>query len=123
MNTITQVFETSRLEQSSGSDAVQLCFIISDARIDSDNRDRLSHIMRTMAEKHILAVLVIIDCTEDIKNSIFETRIVEFTPSGISTSGYLENFPFPFYVVIQKMDTLPEVLSAALKQWFEMVSK
>ena len=119
---VTHVFDEAKAQQASNSETLQLCFIISDARIDSDNRSKLSQIMRTMAEQHILAVLVVIDCTEDSANSIFNTRIVEFTPTGVITSQYLENFPFPYYIVIQNMDSLPEVLSAALKQWFEVVS-
>lgn len=79
--------------------------------------------MRDLAEKHILVVLVIIDCTDDTENSIFLTKVVEFTPTGVTTFSYLENFPFPYYVVIQQMESLPEVLSGALKQWFEMVRR
>lgn len=121
LRSIQEIFETARLTLSSGSDTLQICFVISDARIDSDNRLSLNSIMRDLAEKHILVVLVIMDCTDDAENSIFVTKVVEFTPTGISTFNYLENFPFPYYVVIQHMDSLPDVLSGALKQWFEMV--
>lgn len=122
---VTPIFEKSRASSSSsilGTIVLQICFIISDARIDSDNRERLSKIVREMAEKHILAVLIIIDKNADSKDSIFNTKIVNFTPSGIVTKGYLENFPFPYYVAIQSVETLPEVLSDAMKQWFELVN-
>jgi midasin len=123
LSSITPVFEQARLQMSSGAaDTLQLCFIVSDARIDSDNRLKLSHIMREMAERHVLAVLVVMDCVEDTSNSIFATKVVEFTPTGIVTSNYLDNFPFHYYIVIQKMESLPDVLAAALRQWFEMVS-
>jgi midasin len=33
----------------------------------------------------------------------------------------MDNFPFPFYIVIQQLDGLSETLAEALKQWFELV--
>jgi midasin len=35
----------------------------------------------------------------------------------------MENFPFPFYVVLKEINSLPTIITEALKQWFEMVSK
>jgi midasin len=35
----------------------------------------------------------------------------------------MENFPFPFYVVLREINTLPIIMIEALKQWFEMVTK
>jgi len=32
---------------------------------------------------------------------------------------YFDGFPFPFYLVIRDIQTLPEVLADALRQWFE----
>ena len=40
---------------------LQLCFVISDARIDSDNRSQIDDIVRHFAEQHVLVVLIIID--------------------------------------------------------------
>jgi midasin len=108
---------------SSVSDAVvlQLCFVISDARIDSDNRERLEHIIRELSERHILVVLVIIDRNENPKDSIFNTRTVSFRGNQVVTSSYFDEFPFPYYVAIQQLDALPAVLADALKQWFELI--
>ena len=123
LQAVLPMFEEARLNSaSSGTVTLQICFVISDARIDSDNRERLNNIVRQLAEKHILAVLVIIDKNENSKDSIFETKSVEFTPSGIVTKRYLDDFPFPYYVAIHHIDALPEVLADALKQWFELVS-
>jgi midasin len=106
---------------SNSSTILQLCFIISDARIDSDNRRRLEGIVREMAERHILVLLVIIDKNDNKNDSIFNTRTVEFHGNKLVTSGYMDNFPFPFYIVIQQLDGLSETLAEALKQWFELV--
>ena len=106
---------------SSDSLKMQLCFVISDARIDTDNRESLTALVRQFAEQHVLVVLLIIDRNEDSKNSIFSTKTVEFTDKGIVTKAYLDNFPFPYYAAIQRLEGLPEVLADALKQWFQMV--
>ena len=119
------VFEKAKSASSSSSLSnsvvLQLCFVISDARMDSDNRERLDKTVRELAEKHILVVLVIIDHNSDPKNSIFNTRMVNFVDNKVVTTGYFDDFPFPYYVAIQHLDALPDVLADALKQWFELV--
>jgi len=117
------LFEQARDNSASsvGSTTLQLCFVISDARIDTDNREDLHKLVRRMAEKHILVVLIIIDKNADEKDSIFNTQTISFTPQGIVTRAYLDGFPFNYYLTISNIERLPEVLSDALKQWFEMV--
>lgn len=100
---------------------LQICFVISDARIDSDNREKLESTVRSLSEQHILVVLVIIDCNEDAKDSIFNTKSVSFVGNKVMTKSYFDDFPFPYYVALQKVEALPDVLSDALKQWFELV--
>jgi hypothetical protein len=113
---------TSSASASSDTAVLQICFLMSDARVDSDNRQRLEHIIRTMSEQHILVVLVIIDCNQDARDSIFQTKSIKFTPDQqIITSHYFDDFPFPYYVAIQEVGKLPDVLADALKQWFELI--
>lgn len=79
-------------------------------------------VVRAMAEQHILVVLIIIDLNADPKDSIFNTRSVEFRGDRVVTTSYLDNFPFPYYIAIQRLEVLPEVLSDALRQWFELIN-
>jgi len=95
--------------------------VISDARLDSDNRLRLDSVVRRMAEQNILVVLIILDKNDDPKDSIFNTKSIEFVEDKIVTKNYLDDFPFPYYIAIQKLDVLPDVLADALKQWFELI--
>eukprot|EP01041_Mallomonas_annulata_P000547 gene547-1048_t len=143
---VVPLFEQAKANASMASTAVlQLCFVISDARLDSDNRNSLRTVIRELSEKHVLVVLVIIDrCAGDIsfsttgdpssqsllpplsqssadRDSIFNTRTVEFTAKGIVTKAYLDDFPFPYYVAVRKPEALPDLLSDALRQWFELV--
>jgi midasin len=113
----------SSASSSSGPAAVclQICFVISDARLDGDNRLRLDSVVRKMAEQNILVVLIILDKNDDPKDSIFNTKSVEFEGDKIVTKNYLDDFPFPYYIAIQKLDVLPDVLADALKQWFELI--
>lgn len=124
LSSVLPVFEQSRANSSGAAAAtcLQLCFVISDARIDSDNRDKLNTLIRDMTEQHILVVLIIIDNNDDPKDSILQTRSVSFTDTGkIETKSYLDEFPFPYYIVVQQMSSLPDVLTETLKQWFELV--
>jgi midasin len=126
LQSVIPVFEEARHTfggRTSGDSktTVQLCFLLSDARLDTDNRSRLQSVVRDMAEKHIMVVLIIIDHNVNSKDSIFNTKSIEFTDDGIVTRPYLQDFPFPFYVAIQKLSALPVVLSDSLRQWFEFV--
>ena len=125
LEAVAPVFSDAKITSSggggNGSVVLQLCFVISDARIDSDNRNRLDSVVRSFAEQNVLVVLIVIDKNLDPKDSIFNTRTVEFKGDKVVTSSYLDDFPFPYYVAIQRLEALPEVLSDALKQWFEIV--
>jgi hypothetical protein len=125
MEAVRPIFEAAQSNSASNRSsavALQLCFIISDAKLDSDNRARLDTIVRDFAEQHVLVVLIVIDRTTNPRDSIFNTKTVEFRDNKVVTRPYLENFPFPYYIAIQKIDNLPDVLSDALKQWFEMIA-
>lgn len=37
-------------------------------------------------------------------------------------SSYLDNFPFPYYLILRDVESLPSVLSDALRQWFELMA-
>jgi len=125
LSAVAPIFtEAARSTSSSSGPAavcLQICFVISDARLDSDNRLRLDSVVRKMAEQNILVVLIILDKNDDPKDSIFNTKSIEFVEDKIVTKNYLDDFPFPYYIAIQKLDVLPDVLADALKQWFELI--
>lgn len=125
LQAVGPIFEESRRTTSFGTtsaDAIlQLCFVISDARIDSDNRKRLESTIRDLSEQNVLVLLVIIDKTDQRRDSIFNTKSVEFIGNKVVSSSYMDNFPFPYYVAIEQLEGLSETLSDALKQWLEMV--
>lgn len=36
--------------------------------------------------------------------------------------SYMELFPFPFYIILRQIGSLPAVVGEALRQWFEIVT-
>lgn len=124
LESVIPIFQNARSSSSAGgAQTMQLCFIISDARLDSDNRSELQTLIREMTEQHILVVLVVLDLNKNKNDSILNTKTVEFTPAGkVITKSYLDNFPFPYYLAIQQVESLPDILSDTIKQWFELVN-
>ena len=35
---------------------------------------------------------------------------------------YMDHFPFPYYVVMKDIGSLPQILADALRQWFEALN-
>jgi len=52
--------------------------------------------------------------------SIFELKAVSYDNGQCNVAPYLQDFPFPYYVVVQDLQALPMVLGEVLKQWFEL---
>ena len=50
-----------------------------------------------------------------------QTPYLLLSGDRVQTACYLEDFPFPYYLAIEELHTLPEILSDALKQWFELI--
>jgi len=56
--------------------------------------------------------------------SILDIKVETYDLSGKlkEIKTYMEMFPFPFYVILRDINTLPQLLSDALRQWFELVT-
>lgn len=113
--------------QSNSSSSMQLIFIISDGRIERDSRERLRRIVREMTEKNILLIMVVVEGNDKIgikpKDSIVSMKEVSFENGKPKVKNFIDDYPFPYYMVLQDMHNLPEVLGDALKQWFEMMAQ
>ncbi|CAG0923909.1 unnamed protein product, partial [Notodromas monacha] len=62
--------------------------------------------------------------TAQLLDSVLDIRQPQFASDGslLGIKSYMENFPFPFYVILRDIDALPSVLGDALRQWFELVT-
>lgn len=82
-------------------------------------RERIRSRVDELARAGVLVVLVILD-RAGADASITATQSVKFAPGGaVVRAAYLDDYPFPFYVVVRDVRTLPDVLADAVRQWFE----
>lgn len=67
---------------------------------------------------------LITDISVIFQGSIMEMQRASFdaTTQQPILCRYMESFPFPFYVVLRELDSMPVVLGEALRQWFELVT-
>ncbi|EQC37386.1 hypothetical protein SDRG_04990 [Saprolegnia diclina VS20] len=104
----------------SGSEITQIVFMISDGRFDKDGRTRMQKLVQHAMEKQQLIVLLIVDHPKD-GQGICDTQSVSFVRGKVEMTPYMDNFPFPYYVIMKDTTLLPETLCNALRQWFELL--
>jgi len=123
------LFQDARLKSthqtSASSELWQLELIVSDGHCS--DHDAIRRLVRKAQEEKIMIVFVIVDAGPesivDLKEAIFEW---EDNGEGrgemkVRTKRYLEDFPFPYYLVVRDVMDLPSVLATALKGWFGSV--
>lgn len=54
-------------------------------------------------------------------HSILDIKQFSFVGGKVQFTSYMDDYPFPYYIIVRNMNALPEVLADALRQWFEMV--
>lgn len=111
------------LEEAGDRSSMQLVFLISDGRIERDSRSALKRLIREMVERNILLAMIIVEGSQKKKDSILNMKEVTFEKGKPVVKRFIEDYPFPYYIVLDEVSTLPEVLGDALKQWFEMLSQ
>ena len=115
----------AKLTAQSQSQTAQLLLIVSDGRgLFSEGADCVHQAIRRANQAGLFMVFVIVDNPEG-KDSILDIRLPVFDPTTgqlASIKPYLDSFPFPFYVILRDIQTLPIVLRDALRQWFELVT-
>ncbi|KAL4232858.1 AAA ATPase midasin [Mactra antiquata] len=102
----------------------QLLVIMSDGRgLFMEGMEVVKSAVRQAREANVFIVFVIID-NPDNKDSILDIRVPVFKQGGQlpEIKSYMDSFPFPFYIILRDINSLPVVLSDALRQWFELVT-
>ncbi|KAK9767839.1 AAA ATPase midasin [Basidiobolus ranarum] len=127
---VTQLMESSiglfterKYSQSSNAELWQLQLIISDGVCE--DHGKLQALVRNAAEQRIMVVFIILDNKPE-KDSIMAVNSIQYkTINGklsMSMVRYLDTFPFEYYVILRDINSLPEVLSDALRQYFSLVN-
>eukprot|EP00753_Platysulcus_tardus_P012780 PLAT3542.5.p1 GENE.PLAT3542.5~~PLAT3542.5.p1 ORF type:complete len:1352 (+),score=802.56 PLAT3542.5:74-4057(+) len=133
LETLVRVLQDSapRLSVGSRVECYQIMFILTDGRIEQE-RSLVKHWVREAASRRQLVVLLVLD-----DGSIFKTEQLRYVlarrPKGVSKKKrrkaelqlrpYLEDYPFPYYIVLGDIKRLPETLGDTLRQWFEMLQR
>ncbi|KYM78871.1 Midasin [Atta colombica] len=106
------------------SDNAKLLVVLSDGRgIFSEGKEKVNCAVRRARLVDIFLVFIIVDNPIN-KDSILDIRMPIFEKGKLlGIRSYMDNFPFPFYMILRDINTLPGVLSDALRQWFEVVGK
>lgn len=117
----TEMFNQSQVHTTAFN--AKLLIIVSDGRgVFSEGEVNIKQAVRRAKLANIFMVFVIIDNPEN-KNSILDIRMPVFKEGKLlNIQSYMDVFPFSFYIVLKNINSLPSVLSDALRQWFEIVS-
>ena len=54
-------------------------------------------------------------------DSITQTQSIQFVNGTVVRTAYLDEYPLPLYTIIKDIQVLPEVLSDAVRQFFEIM--
>lgn len=118
----------SRLLSSSSSStsalvsSSQLLVIISDGRNVSTEEDDIKANLIRLRSIGVMVLFIIIDNLSGNKSSIMELKRCDDKGDGVIIQNYMALFPFPFYVLLRDLNTMPSILGEALRQWFELLS-
>lgn len=108
---------SSSFSQRSG-DLWQLQIVISDGICE--DHDTIKRLVRKAAESKILVLFIIIDQRSEAEN-IMSTKSVSFGNDGkLILKGYMDSFPFDYFLVLRDLQGMPDLLADALRQWFEI---
>ncbi|XP_078398522.1 midasin [Cetorhinus maximus] len=105
-------------------ETAQLLLIVSDGRgLFLEGKERVTAAVEAARHSNIFVIFVVLD-NPDSKDSILDIKVPIFKDQGESPEikSYMEEFPFPFYIILRNVNALPETLSDALRQWFELVT-
>ena len=89
--------------------------------------DKVRKQVREMSERNILLVMIIVEGKQGKrlkeKDSIIHMKEVAFEKGKPKIKHFIDDYPFPYYLVLEDMNSLPEILGDALRQWFEMLAQ
>ncbi|GAM17981.1 hypothetical protein SAMD00019534_011560 [Acytostelium subglobosum LB1] len=113
-----QVMEMNKQSQSA-EPAAQLLFIVSDGWSLRDPEGTKKW-LREASNKNVFIVFIVIDNPVN-NHSILDFESISFVNGKIQRSNYMNEFPFPYYVILRSLENLPQILGDTLRQWFEMI--
>ncbi|XP_077408316.1 midasin isoform X2 [Vanacampus margaritifer] len=126
LESATKMFLAARKQslRSTSSETAQLLIIVSDGRgLFLEGKERVTAAIQAARSASVFLIFVVLD-NPNTRDSILDIKVPVFKGPGElpEIRSYMEEFPFPFYVILRDVNALPETLSDALRQWFELVT-
>uniref|UniRef100_M4AJ01 Midasin n=1 Tax=Xiphophorus maculatus TaxID=8083 RepID=M4AJ01_XIPMA len=128
LETSTKMFLSARqqIPGSLSSETAQLLLIVSDGRgLFLEGKERVVTAVQAARTANIFVIFVVLDNPNTrLQDSILDIKVPIFKGPGElpEIRSYMDEFPFPFYVILRDVNALPETLSDALRQWFELIT-
>ncbi|XP_020142630.2 midasin isoform X1 [Microcebus murinus] len=113
-----------QFSQNISPETAQLLLIVSDGRgLFLEGKERVLAAVQAAQNANIFVIFVVLD-NPSSRDSILDIKVPIFKGPGEMPEirSYMEEFPFPFYIILRDVNVLPETLSDALRQWFELVT-
>ncbi|XP_077018521.1 midasin isoform X2 [Tamandua tetradactyla] len=113
-----------QLSQNISPEIAQLLLVVSDGRgLFLEGKERVLAAVQGARNANIFVIFVVLD-NPNSRDSILDIKVPIFKGPGEMPEirSYMEEFPFPFYIILRDANALPETLSDALRQWFELVT-
>ncbi|XP_058163130.1 midasin isoform X2 [Dasypus novemcinctus] len=113
-----------QLSQNISPETAQLLLVVSDGRgLFLEGKERVLAAVQAAWNANIFVIFVVLD-NPNSRDSILDIKVPIFKGPGEMPEirSYMEEFPFPFYIILRDVNALPETLSDALRQWFELVT-
>ncbi|XP_073672706.1 midasin [Garra rufa] len=125
LETSTSMFMAAKQQTpgSTNTETSQLLLIVSDGRgLFLEGKERVAAAVQAARSANIFVIFVVLD-NPNSRDSVLDIKVPIFKEPGElpEIRSYMEEFPFPFYVILRNVNALPETLSDALRQWFELV--
>ncbi|XP_076780137.1 midasin isoform X2 [Arvicanthis niloticus] len=125
LESVAKMFAAAqKLSQNVSPETAQLLLIVSDGRgLFLEGKDRVLAAVQAAQNANIFVIFVVLD-DPNSRDSILDIKVPIFKGPGEMPEirSYMEEFPFPFYIILRDVNALPETLSDALRQWFELVT-
>ncbi|MBZ3875424.1 Midasin, partial [Sciurus carolinensis] len=125
LESVANMFAAAQqLSQNISPETAQLLLIVSDGRgLFLEGKERVLAAVQSAQNANIFIIFVVLD-NPSSRDSILDIKVPIFKGPGEMPEirSYMEEFPFPFYIILRDVNALPETLSDALRQWFELVT-
>ena len=87
-----------------------MMLIVTDGRC---NKQNVTVLVNNALCQGVLPLLLILDGA----NKIYDMKQASMSPDGkVKVSSYLEDLPFPYYAVVQNLESLPQLFCDVLRQ-------